>query len=76
MLERQMGRAGGAFPPAGAANEAEARDALEAYFADPRLFPLADLQRYVDGVDSAYRPFPVRIMCDAPQRHHQTCNAP
>lgn len=33
-------------------SEASARGALEAYFADPRRFPLADLQRYADAVDS------------------------
>ena len=32
--------------------ENEARDALEAYFANPRRFPLADLQRYANAVDS------------------------
>ena len=32
--------------------EVEARDALEAYFAHPQRFPLADLQRYANAVDS------------------------
>ena len=34
------------------AAENEARDALEAYFANPQRFPLADLQRYANAVDS------------------------
>lgn len=33
-------------------DENEARDALEAYFANPQRFPLADLQRYANVVDS------------------------
>lgn len=33
-------------------DENEARDALEAYFANPQRFPLADLQRYANAVDS------------------------
>ena len=45
--------------------EVEARDALEAYFAHPQRFPLADLQRYANAVDSecsvgAHSPLPSR----------------